>query len=100
MVDAGGYSFRILAGTEWQDFPDGAVLRPRQWIDGLRAELSREGRSVELSSKRDAAPQLVCFSSGELTPFVLTLSLADAPHYRVSGAEDATLKTERVGTAP
>jgi hypothetical protein len=28
---------------------------------------------------------------------VLTLALGDAPRYRVSGTEDATLKVERVG---
>jgi len=66
----------------------------------LQVELSREGRNVDLSGARAASPQLVCFSSGELTPFALRLTLADAPHYRVSGAEDATLKTERVGATP
>lgn len=100
VVEARGYSFRILGGSKWQDFPDGAELRPRQWVDGVRAALTREGRNVDLSASRDAAPQLVCFSSGELTPFALTLSLGDAPRYRVSGAEDATLKTERLGASP
>jgi general secretion pathway protein H len=97
IVGAGGYSFRMLGGTEWRDFPEDAPLRTRPWIDGLRVDLSSEGRHVDLLATRDAAPQLVCFSSGELTPFALTLELGDAPRYRVSGADDATLKTERVG---
>ena len=100
VVDPGGYSFRLLGGTEWQDFPDGSEFRARQWLDGMHAQLTREGRDVDLSSARAGSPQLVCFSSGELTPFALVLTLGDAPHYRVSGAEDATLKTERVGAAP
>jgi len=100
VVGAGGYSFRLLGGTEWQDFPVDSEFRPRQWVDGVQVELSREGRSVDLSGVHAAAPQLVCFSSGELTPFALMLALGDAPHYRVSGTEDATLKTERVGAAP
>jgi general secretion pathway protein H len=97
IVGAGGYSFRMLGGTEWRDFPDDGPLRARRWIDGLRVDLSSEGRHVDLLATRDAAPQLVCFSSGELTPFALTLELGDAPRYRVSGADDATLKTERIG---
>lgn len=99
VVGAGGYSFRILGGNEWQAVPDDGPLRTRPWIDGLRANLSSEGRHVDFLSTGDAAPQLVCFSSGELTPFVLTLELGDAPRYRVTGAEDATLKTERVEPA-
>lgn len=96
VVGAGGYSFRILGGNEWQAVPDDGPLRTRPWIDGLRANLSSEGRHVDFLATGDAAPQLVCFSSGELTPFVLTLELGDAPRYRVTGADDATLKTERV----
>jgi general secretion pathway protein H len=82
------------------DLPDGDMLRRRSWIDGLRAELAREGRHVDLVSNHDTTPQLVCFSSGELTPFALTLALGDAARYRVTGAIDATLKTERVRSAP
>jgi general secretion pathway protein H len=98
-IGSSGYSFTLLAGTEWQDFPDDAELRRRRWPDGMQVVLSREGRGVDLSSATDVEPQIVCFSSGELTPFALVLALGDAPRYRVSGSEDATLKTERVGTA-
>jgi general secretion pathway protein H len=98
VVDSGGYAFRRLAGTDWLDFPADGELRPRTWAEGLHAELAREGRTADLSSTPDGAPQLVCFSSGELTPFVLTLALGDAPmRYRVSGTEDATVEVKRVG---
>jgi general secretion pathway protein H len=96
VVSANGFAFRLLAGTDWQDAYADGELRPRQWIDGMRAELSREGRVVDLSDARDAAPQLVCFSSGELTPFALTLALGDAGRYRITGAEDGALKMARV----
>ncbi|MGH8173463.1 MAG: prepilin-type N-terminal cleavage/methylation domain-containing protein [Rhodanobacteraceae bacterium] len=100
VVGTGGFSFRLLTGTEWQDAYAEGELRPRQWIEGLRAELSREGRIVDLSNAREDTPQLVCFSSGELTPFALTLALGDAPRYRVTGADDSTLKVARVDTSP
>ena len=96
-VDTGGYAFRLLAGTDWLDLPASGPLRPRSWIDGLRVELAREGRHVDLAGIADAAPRLVCFSSGELTPFALTLVLGDADPIRVNGSEDAVLTTEHLG---
>jgi general secretion pathway protein H len=96
LIGERGYSFLILGGNDWNAMADEGPLRPRSWIDGLHADLSSEGRRVNLGSAADARPQLVCFSSGELTPFALTLVLGDAPHYRVSGSDDAMLKTERV----
>jgi len=100
VVSDSGFSFHLLAGTEWQDVGTDGELRPRQWIEGLHAELSREGRIVDLSTPRDVAPQLVCFSSGELTPFTLTLALGDTARYRVTGADDATLTVDRLGATP
>ncbi|HVV96836.1 MAG TPA: GspH/FimT family pseudopilin [Rhodanobacteraceae bacterium] len=96
VVGSDGYAFRRLSGSDWQDIATDGVLRPRRWIEGLDPELAREGRRVELFAPGDGAPQLVCFSSGELTPFVLTLALGDAPRYRIRGSEDATLKIESV----
>lgn len=100
VVGTAGYSFRLLARTDWQDFPDDSPLRPRQWVDGLHADLAREGRTVDLASAGATAPQLVCFSSGELTPFALTLALGDAPRLRVRGADDASVRIEPVGASP
>lgn len=98
VVAASGYSFRRLAGTDWQAEPPDGELRARQWMDGLRVALAREGRAVDLSKSGDKTPpQLVCFSSGELTPFVLTLSLGDVAPYRVHGADDASLAIDRAG---
>jgi general secretion pathway protein H len=91
-----GYAFRLMAGNDWVDFPAGSPLRPRQWVGGLSVVLTREGRLVDLGGSTDATPQLVCFSSGERTPFALTLALGDAPHFRVV-ADETALRTERVG---
>ncbi|MBO9663880.1 type II secretion system minor pseudopilin GspH [Dokdonella sp.] len=95
VLDANGYAFRRLDGSEWRELAEGE-LRTRRWPNALRLELARDGRPLELATPQRPAPQLICFSSGELTPFVLTLALGDAPlRYRVSGAEDGTLKVER-----
>ena len=94
-IGAGGFSFRELAGDTWQDADAENELRARAWLDGVRVALSREGRSVELAA-RDAPPGIVCFSSGEMTPFALTLALGDATPYRISGSDDGTTKRDRV----
>ncbi len=94
-VGGGGFSFRQLAGDKWQDADADGELRPRPWLDGMRVELSREGRTVDLAA-REAPPQIVCFSSGEMTPFLLTLALGDARPYRVTGHDDGTTTRDRV----
>jgi general secretion pathway protein H len=99
VVGDGGYGFRLMSGNDWIDFPADSVLRPRPWVGGLSVALTREGRPVDLVASADATPQLVCFSSGERTPFVLTLALGDAPRFRVI-ADDTTLKTERAESKP
>jgi general secretion pathway protein H len=94
-VGAGGFSFQRLAGTTWLDLDAENELRPRPWLDGMQVRLSREGRSVDLAA-RDAPPQIVCFSSGEMTPFALTLALGDAKPYRLSGSDDGTTRRDRL----
>ncbi|MGA9422909.1 MAG: type II secretion system minor pseudopilin GspH [Rhodanobacteraceae bacterium] len=93
-----GYAFRVLDGDTWQAAPTSGEMRPRDWVQGLRVELVREGRPVALGLAAErATPQLVCFSSGELTAFTLTIALGDTPaRYRVQGREDGTLKLDRV----
>jgi general secretion pathway protein H len=98
VVGDGGYRFRLMSGDQWLDFPADGVLRARPWVGGLAVNLLREGHVVDLAPTPDSAPQLVCFSSGERTPFALTLALGDAPRFRVV-ADELTLRTERVGAA-
>lgn len=94
-----GYAFRRLDGADWHA-QGGDELRDRQWPAGLRFDLRRDGRVLEPASPKHPAPQLVCFSSGEMTAFELTLALGDAPSaYRISGSEDGHLDSKRVEVA-
>lgn len=96
VVDAGGYGFQRLDGDQWRAFGEGE-LHPRRWPGALRLGLERGGRPLELATPAHAEPQLVCFSSGELTPFALTLALGDGPkRWRVSGRDDGALVAEPV----
>jgi type II secretion system protein H len=96
---ADGYLFVRLDGARWSGFPADAVLRPRRWPAGLRADLERDGRSLTPASTDGddgVQPQVVCFPTRELTPFVLSLALGDAAAWRVRGAEDAQVTVDRV----
>ncbi len=94
-----GYAFRRLDGADWHA-QGGDELRDRQWPAALRFELRRDGRVLEPASPKHPAPQLVCFSSGEMTSFELTLALGDAAaQYRIRGNEDGHLESKRVEVA-
>ncbi|MGA9342792.1 MAG: type II secretion system minor pseudopilin GspH [Rhodanobacteraceae bacterium] len=97
-----GYAFEVLDGDAWQPAPASGELRARSWVKGLQTELTRDDRPVALDrGADDAVPQLVCFSSGELTAFTLTLALGDAPaRYRIVGKDDGTVKLDRVALNP
>ena len=57
------------------------------------AALSRDGRPLEVDADYAEKPQLVCFSSGEMTPFRLELGLSDLPiTYRLDGQPDGDIK--------
>ena len=97
-----GYAFEVLDGDAWLPAPAGGELRARSWVHGLRTELTRDDRPVALDTGADdVVPQLVCFSSGELTAFTLTLALGDTPaRYRIVGKDDGTITLDRVVLNP
>jgi general secretion pathway protein H len=74
--------------------------RPRPWPSGLRFELTRAGRPLQPLTPKEQAPQVVCFSSGELTPFALELALGDAPRYRIEGMDDGRIEARRLEAKP
>lgn len=100
LLDADGFGFTRLGLDGWQPLPADSELRTREWPQALRIELLREDRPVDVS-RTDDTPQLVCFSSGELTPFTLELALGDTPvTYRIEGDEDGGVELARVEPSP
>jgi general secretion pathway protein H len=97
VIAADGYAFRRLDGDGWHAMGRNDELRPRSWPNGVRLQFTRDGRPLELAAPGDATPQIVCFSSGEMTPFALVLALGDSPaRYRLQGGDDGTLKIQRI----
>jgi len=80
-----GYQFSRLEQDAWLPLREGE-LRPRHWVGGTAATLSRDGARAEVAAAYPEKPQLMCFSSGELTPFRLDLALGEVPgRVRIEG---------------
>ncbi len=87
-----GYAFARLDGDRWQGFGRNDELRDRAWPPGLRVMLERDGRVLTLGGVAARVPQVVCFSSGELTPFMLSLQLGEPPvQRRILGSADGAV---------
>lgn len=92
---ADGYVFSQRNGETWKPFAEGE-LRDRQWPASLRAELSRDGKRIEIPPQPPEVPPVICFASGELTPFRLELSLPDQGlRWRLDGSLAGDVKRER-----
>jgi len=95
-LDAHGYRFSIANRDEWIA-AQAAELRPRAWLAGAAPKLTRDDQPVAIAENGPDKPQLVCFSSGELTPFRLELVLADLDkRYRLDGEPDGQITLSTV----
>ncbi len=95
-VDAEGYAFMMLGLDGWMADEREGELRPRRWIRGLRVEMLRDGRPLRTAGSGEQGPQIVCFSSGELSPFELTLALGEGDaKYALRGRIDGRIDMQR-----
>lgn len=95
-VDARGYAFTMLGLDGWAAEEQQGELRPRAWVRGLGVELLRDGSELRFSGDAAALPQIICFSSGELSPFVLRLVLGDVTaRYELKGRGDGRIELNR-----
>jgi general secretion pathway protein H len=105
----GGYEFLVFDARsgQWQRDPGDDSLRPRQLPSGLSLALSVEGRAIVLpqseAPRAEAlAPQVMLYSSGDLSLFELILKREpDGPevHIAPSARSDAIEASEPSTTA-
>ncbi len=110
--EQGGYRFVMYDSrkAQWLEDPLDELLRPRTLPDGLELALSVEDRPIVLSARPDPrkstasldlTPQVMIYSSGDLTRFRLTL-LRAAAHRSVvlSGASAGKIEISPMAVQP
>ena len=94
-----GYEFLAFDGEKWQAIADDEILRPRKLPDNVAVDYEPEGQKLTLKGMDDEAkpPRIYFLSSGEMTPFRLTLRRrGELDGYVLTGS--ARGKTELRGT--
>lgn len=96
-----GYEFLQLDGEQWRVVTAQAVLAPYRFGTDLTLALYRDGQLLQVDSEAtDSTPQLVCFASGELTPFRAELSAVGADQrYRIEGHADGAIELSHTNVA-
>ncbi len=86
LVEEDGYSFMVAEEGELAPLDDYGLLRPRQLPEGLQFSVVVEGQAmIENQLGEIEAAQIWILSSGELSPFEITLSTDDGPAYILKG---------------
>ncbi len=83
-MESDGYQFVVLESTtgQWAPIEEDDALRRREWPAGLIPRLVVEGREIILKPKpalEDFRPQVLLFSTGDLSSFEFLLAREGAP---------------------
>lgn len=74
-----GYEFMVLRGGEWLPLDDDPLLRARSLPEGVELRLELEDNPPpSLITEDSELPQVFLLSSGEMTPFEVTLSAPES----------------------
>ena len=92
------YEFMILRGGRWLALEGDQTLRLRELPKGIELRLELDENPPPGLSAEDAdAPQVFLLSSGEMTPFALTLSAPESEHrFRIKATLLGHLELEDV----
>ena len=89
------YRFLELGTKDWQPIEEDKMLRERPLPEAVRVKLMLEGVEASFEDKKKL-PRIFILSSGELTPFDLTLSTDDGEEYVLQGEFNGKLVLKRV----
>lgn len=86
-----GYVFLNLRDEQWTEIKDDQIFRRRILPENISIELSVEGN--EVSNAENSIERIYFYSSGEASPFILTLQTRDTEYrYQLKGDSQATIK--------
>ncbi len=78
------YRFLELGKKDWQPVEEDDLLRERPLPEAVELELFLEGTETSFEDKENL-PRIFIFSSGELTPFDMTLKTDEGEEYSLQG---------------
>ncbi len=85
LVNSKGYSFAQLVGPKWEPIEGDALFRKREFQENLEVKMKIYDQDVNLNDSEKPA-QVYLLSSGEVTPFSLTLKGESDVEYTISGS--------------
>jgi general secretion pathway protein H len=85
LVNSKGYSFARLEGPKWEPIEGDTFFRKREFPENLTIKMQVYDEDVNLNDTEKPV-QIYILSSGEVTPFTLTLSGESNVAYTVSGS--------------
>ena len=89
------YRFVHWADQQWEDRLGQRLYLPRKLPDGFSFELVLNERPVVLTEEAYPEPQVICFGSGEMTPFELKLiTPGDSLGFQLSGRLDGAIELQ------
>lgn len=95
--DGEKYGFLVIAEEGWAPYQEDTPLREHKLPDGIHLEVTVEDFSLPVPEENELLPQIIFLSSGELTPFDLTLSAETAKSiYRFQGQLTGVVKMEEL----
>jgi len=94
-VGEDSYQFLAYVDEEWLPLAEVDEFRPRELPMGIQFEVEVEGQAAneDLFGETETS-QVWIMSSGEVSPFTITLKLEDGPVYRLNGDMMGGLKLE------
>lgn len=103
-VEGNGYAFLTQdAEGKWVPVDESGSLRPRELPEWMHLSMTVDESLIsevtdESEEKKDEPGQVWILSSGEMSPFTLTLSLDDGLEYRLRGDLLGNLKLDEPGS--
>lgn len=84
------YYFLSLKNNKWLEIKNDPIFRRRTLPDNMQVELSVEGSDI--SNEENSIERIYFYSSGEASPFSLTLRIQDAAFsYQLNGDSQAMI---------
>lgn len=97
-LDRDGYVFKQLSVDKWVDISADKIFRKRSLTAGIELSLEVEDVALNLdsSTERDTPIRIYILSSGELTPFDITLKINDLEQFfKITGMVNGQLSLEK-----